>query len=261
LRPTDFSEWSSSFTIRVSIVSNEEGAQEQVVILETDVLSHVFTGLSAGLAYLCTVSYINDFGEGIREGTGFGTPSRIPDAPILYTVVEGDQEATIHWQAPEFDGQSTILEYKVYKDGVSVFRPDSETREYTFTGLTNGQTYSFEVSAINAVGESAKSSALQTVPFGAMTISSVVVSQKTITLTVNPNGKVVTRALFLAIDSDPNTVSDGSFIMDIPQIEISQSLTAPVVITRTYSSFTSNIQFWCVMAYREDTCLFEKSQA
>ncbi len=171
----------------------------------------------------------------------------------------GDTEATISWQPPAFNGQTGIQEYCVYLDGVQIASTVSNVREYTCTGLVNGQSYSFQVSARNAKGESLRSSPLSDSPYGEMSIVSVIASQKGLTVTVDPNGKPITRALLLALDSDPNDVLDGSFFMEIPQTQIDQSVTSQVVISKSFASFSSNITFWCVIVYRDDQVAFLKS--
>ena len=81
------------------------------------------------------------------------TPPQILRAPSDVTAVAGDGEATVSWTAP------THAE-NVQVDGYTVTSSDGQvmttTREHkvTFTGLTNGTTYTFTVTAHNGNGES-----------------------------------------------------------------------------------------------------------
>ncbi|RYG95259.1 fibronectin type III domain-containing protein, partial [archaeon] len=259
LRPTDFSEWANEgFSIKVGITPHLS-SDTTFVTLTSDLSSHLFSDLQRGTQYSCSVQYINQFGEGPVVNSVTTLPTSRPDSPILYNVEDGDGEATIYWQAPAFSGQAVIQEYRVYKDGVYVATTTPSTRNYKFTNLVNGQSYSLQVSAYNSKGESLKSSASSAAPYGAMSIVSVIASQKTLTVTVNPNGKPITRALLLALDSNPDDVLDGSFFLEVPQSQISQSQTSQVEIAKTFTGFSSNITFWCVIVYRENQVEFLKS--
>ena len=65
----------------------------------------------------------------------------------------GDREVVVTWSPPESPGSSDITGYRIRQ------LPDGPTREvpadvHTFTasGLTNGESYAFVVTAINSSG-------------------------------------------------------------------------------------------------------------
>ena len=82
----------------------------------------------------------------------------VPDAPGGLTAVAGDGKVTLKWTAPAYDGGKPILGYKVWYDDESPVPVDASTYEYTFTGLNNGQEYTFKVVAVNEKGDSAAAS-------------------------------------------------------------------------------------------------------
>lgn len=81
----------------------------------------------------------------------------VPGAPTNLSATPGNTQVTITWTAPADDGGSPIINYKLYRSTTSsgtyalIASPSGLT--YTDTGLTNGQTYWYKVSAANGVGE------------------------------------------------------------------------------------------------------------
>ncbi|NIK79913.1 putative peptidase [Paenibacillus castaneae] len=88
----------------------------------------------------------------------------VPGAPGDFRATAGDGQVTLRWTSPDDpnDGRSAILDYKVWYGDVTPVTLDAATTEYTFTGLTNGQDYTFKVIAISAKGDSAEMSATAT---------------------------------------------------------------------------------------------------
>ncbi|WP_307795321.1 PKD domain-containing protein [Actinacidiphila acididurans] len=111
-------------------------------------------------------------GVGVTASPIAGTP---PGAPTGLTATAGNGQASLSWQAPASNGGVDITSYRVYR-GTS---PGSETLltsggcanpgvtpSCTDTGLTNGQTYYYKVSAVNSLGEGAQSSETSVTPAG-----------------------------------------------------------------------------------------------
>jgi len=93
-----------------------------------------------------------------------------PPAPTILNAAAANQSATISWLTPAGDGGSPITGYVVTPYIVFDAQPSvtfsSTATTQTVTGLTNGTTYRFKVSAINAVGVGSYSQATNPVTPG-----------------------------------------------------------------------------------------------
>ncbi|MCP4083831.1 MAG: tandem-95 repeat protein [Actinomycetia bacterium] len=78
-------------------------------------------------------------------------PCAAPDSPGAPTATRGDSQVRLTWTAPNSQGCS-ILRYEI-SNGVTTQTVTGATA-HTFTGLTNGTTYSFTMVAVNEVGTS-----------------------------------------------------------------------------------------------------------
>jgi hypothetical protein len=118
------------------------------------------TGLTNGTAYSFQVAALNALGESLLSSASESvTPATTPDAPEITNVEQGNSQAVITWSTPPHNGRD-ILSYKVsWATGSKV----CQSSPCTITGLTNGTAYSFQVAAINEIGDSAESSPSQSV--------------------------------------------------------------------------------------------------
>ena len=72
---------------------------------------------------------------------------------------------TLSWKAPESDGRSALTGYEVRIDRAGEWTSIGSTDlTHTVTGLTNGRTYVFEVRAVNEIGQSPPSDAVEATP-------------------------------------------------------------------------------------------------
>lgn len=114
-------------------------------------LSCTVSGLSNGTAYTFSVTATNSVGTGQAATSSAVTPSAVPDAPVGAVAAAGPTSATVRWSAPPSNGGSAITSYQVTST------PGSKTCSTagltcTVTGLTNGTTYTFRVTARNVTG-------------------------------------------------------------------------------------------------------------
>lgn len=88
-----------------------------------------------------------------------------PNAPTTPTAVAGNSQATITWVAPASNGGAAITGYTVTSTPVVATPTACKTTNLTciFTGLTNGTSYTFAVTATNSVGTGASSASTSAV--------------------------------------------------------------------------------------------------
>jgi large repetitive protein len=114
----------------------------------------VVTGLTNGVTYQFEVAAINALGTGPYASAPDATPATSPDTPDAPTVTEGAAQLTVSWVAPA-DGGSPLTSYTLQhrRAGdamwISTYLPATDTQR-TLTGLIDGATYEFRVSAGNA---------------------------------------------------------------------------------------------------------------
>jgi hypothetical protein len=117
--------------------------------------------LFAGWAGVCTgtaTCVVTD------NGTATASFITLPDAPTLYSATPGNARVSLAWSEPGSNGDSTITGY------TASARPGGATCTTTgaltcrLGGLRNGTSYSFTVTASNAVGTGPASNALSAIP-------------------------------------------------------------------------------------------------
>ena len=128
------------------------------------------TGLTNGTTYAFQVTAVNTEGAGTPSVTVTDMPMTIPDAPAAITAAYANTAVDLTWDAPATDGGSPIADYLVeYKPATSatwITFDDGTgiTAGATVTGLTNGATYDFRTTAVNAAGNSVASTVASDIP-------------------------------------------------------------------------------------------------
>jgi c-di-GMP-binding flagellar brake protein YcgR len=127
------------------------------------------TGLTNGQAYTFTVTATNAVGTSTPSATTSSvTPATVPDAPIIGTATRGNGQATVTFTPPVSNGGDAISYYTV-SSNIGGFTATGGSSPITITGLTNGQAYTFTVTATNAVGTSTPSATTNSVTPAART--------------------------------------------------------------------------------------------
>jgi len=118
------------------------------------------TGLTLGQTYTFTVTATNSGGSSAPSAPSNSVATAtVPDAPTGVYGVVGNQAVTVYFTDPAFDGGSTIQDYRVtgYQMDISFGTITGDGSPISYTGLKNGETYTFTVAARNAVGYSVES--------------------------------------------------------------------------------------------------------
>jgi hypothetical protein len=140
----------------------------KIVNVSPNARSATVPGLTNGQQYTFWVAAINVKGAGLRSLKTVPIKVGTPAAPTLPGAGPSSGAARISWNAPASNG-SSITAYKVtaYRSGLAstsqLFGPSATT--VTMTGLNNGTTYTFTISATNASGTGP-----QSVPTGPITV-------------------------------------------------------------------------------------------
>lgn len=220
-RPSDFSEWSSNFSIKLGIKNylNNGSQWAYTTLTNMNVTSYTFRNIERQGNYWVSVQYINAFGEGIEKVWTNPSPNvyatTVPDAPVLSNAhFAGNQLVMINFNAPAYTGNKPLTQYKIYKKISSssdfqlhdtITANENTSVDYTLGSLTNGLIYSFKVVAVNSNGDSADSNILSNViPSYFPSVQSVSVNGNTVNASVIPNGKMITKLVVLAIPTYPD---------------------------------------------------------
>ena len=112
------------------------------------------TGLPNGAGYTFTVAALDSAGAGLESDPSPAITIGLPGTPTAVTAVTGDAQATVQWTAPSANG-SPITGYVVtaYAGATSVATQTfGSATTQTVTGLVDGNSDTFRVAAVNAVG-------------------------------------------------------------------------------------------------------------
>ena len=128
------------------------------------------TGATNGTTYYYKVTAVNGYGEGPKSNEASATPAAGPTAPAapVVTAVRGSGSVGLSWPVPASNG-SAITGYKIYRSttsGNEVLLPGPLVGPNSFndTGLTNGTSYFYKVTAVNGIGEGPLSGEVSAVP-------------------------------------------------------------------------------------------------
>lgn len=136
-----------------------------------NVTTWIDMGVTNGRPYYYEVRAVNAVGEGPLSSEATATPRANVTSPSspqnLHATARNDQ-VLLAWQAPVNNSSSSITNYTIYR-GIS---SGGETRlttvgndtTWTDMNVTNGQTFYYEVSAMNKTGEGTQSNEVIATP-------------------------------------------------------------------------------------------------
>ena len=245
----------TSYTITPYIGSTAQTTLASTVTGSPPATSATVTGLTNGTTYTFTVIASNLIGTGPASGASNAvTPSAptAPGAPTGVTATAGDGTAHISWTAPG-NGGSTITSYTItpYIGGTAqtnlsatiIGSPPATST--TITGLANGTTYTFTVTAANAVGP------------GPASAQSNAVTPSGPTAPGAPTGVSATAGLNSATVSWTAPSNGGStitsytiipYIAGVPQTNITTITGSPPTTSAAISGLTNGTTFTFTVA-------------
>jgi invasion protein IalB len=122
-------------------------------------------GLSNGSVYTVTVLATNAAGNSAESASQTSSPVTIPGKPSISAVEPSANSALVRWRAPSTTGGASVTSYRVLATpgGASCSTTGAEF-SCLVTGLENGTTYTFTVTATNNAGVGTASSTFNGVP-------------------------------------------------------------------------------------------------
>ena len=184
------------------------------------------TGLTNGTAYNFTVRATNAIGTSVvSSASNLVTPTApltVPEAPTIGTASAGNAQAVVTFTAPLSNGGSAITGYTVTSSPGNI-KGTGSASPITVIGLTNGTTYTFMVTATNAIGSSIASSTSNSV------IPLTVPGAPTIGTATAGNAQVVVT--FTALISNGGSPITGYTLTSVPGGLTGTSTSSPITLT------------------------------
>ncbi len=151
----------SSYNVYMSTTPGLEGTK----LAQVPGTSYTATGLSNGTIYYFEVTAVNTNGEGPPSVQVIAAPvpsspptsAAAPGPPSGLLATAGNAQVSLSWSSPSANSGAAISSYNVYMSTTAGLEGTKLAQvpgtNYTATGLSNGTTYYFEVTAVNGAGE------------------------------------------------------------------------------------------------------------
>lgn len=130
--------------------------------------SFIVENLTNGTSYDFAIRALNLAGPSTPSDAVTATPQPRPAKPTGLTAAPGDAQVTLNWNDPK-DASITGYKYALWSDGAwgdwqDIPGSGADTTSFTVTGLTNGATYGFSITAVNDAGPGASSDVVTVTP-------------------------------------------------------------------------------------------------
>lgn len=171
----------TSYNVKRATTSGGPYAQ----VANTSLTNDTDSGLTNGTPYYYVVSAVNSHGESGNSAEISATPVAPAATPTNLTATAGNLQVILNWTASSGATSYNVKRSTTNGSGyTTVSSPTTNT--YTDASLTNGTTYYYVVSAVNAGGESANSSQASATPTGPSTTVHVSIDALTNRHSISP---------------------------------------------------------------------------
>jgi len=143
------------------------GDESYLASVYTPEISYKDTAVTNGQTYHYYVTAVNDDGESSPSSEASAKPHGPPSPPQNFQAAAGDGYVGMSWDEPDDGGGVAIRNYNIYRGttpGGEKFANDvGNVLTYTDSDVINGQTYYYQVSAVNAADEGARSEEVEVI--------------------------------------------------------------------------------------------------
>src|SRR5215813_12725476 len=143
----------SSYNVKRSTTS---GGPYTTIATGVTSTSYTNTGLANGTTYFYVVSAVNAAGESGNSNQASATPQNTqipPAAPAGLIATAGSAQVSLSWSASSGATSYNVKRSTTNGGPYSAIASGVTSTSFTNTGLTNGTTYFYVVSAVNSFGE------------------------------------------------------------------------------------------------------------
>ena len=149
----------TSYTVKSSTTN---GGPYAVIATNITTTGYTNTGLANGTTYYYVVDAVNACGS--SGDSAQASAATIPAAPAGLSATPGNAQVTLSWNASTGATSYKVKSSTTNGGPYTVIATNITTTGYTNTGLINGTTYYYVVSAVNGSGESVNSSQVSATP-------------------------------------------------------------------------------------------------
>ena len=195
-----------------NIYRGKTSGGEQFLKEVGSVLTYTDTNVINNRTYYYQVRAVNSVGEGEKSEEVPATPTSgvtVPSDPPELKATGGNHEVKLEWKKPKDDGGAPITEYKIYRSmngdkKIDLATVDGVRRSHTDKNLKNGQTYSYQVSAVNSAGEGKRSHDVDAIPKPDWAFIAVLIGAATAIIAAIINYLVSRKHLYGSISASSN---------------------------------------------------------
>lgn len=184
----------TSYIVKRSTVDG--GPYQNVATVST--ASYTDTDVNFGTTYYYAVSAVNTYGESANSNQSSASPLLVvPAVPSGLHTASGNGEAKLFWTVSP-TSTNYYIKRSLSNGGTYTTVGNVTGTEFTDSGLTNGTTYYYRISAANDAGESANSGAVSALPRVGQIVNVA-------------NQTQLTSALNTAVAGDTIVLADGNY--------------------------------------------------